>query len=186
VANAPREIEDPTTGQRWVFLRTGADTNGELLEAELHVSPGGYVPSHLHPSQEETFTGVSGTFVLEIAGETKTIRPGETLVIPPRTPHGFASAPEAAQLLVTVRPALRLDDYFRVFLGLSRDRTIRAPERGLPRPLLQVAVVMNEFAPEVAAGGIPLPLQRIFFRALGAVGRWRGYRASFEEYGVPR
>jgi quercetin dioxygenase-like cupin family protein len=185
VADAPREIEDPTTGQRWVFLRTGADTNGELLEAELHVSPGGYVPSHFHPTQEETFTGVSGTFDLEIAGEQRTIRPGETVVIPPRTPHGFASAAEAAQLLVTVRPALRLDDYFRVFLGLSRTGAIRVPERGLPRPLLQVALVMDEFVPEVAAGGVPLPIQRTLFRALAALGRRRGYRASFEEYGVP-
>jgi quercetin dioxygenase-like cupin family protein len=184
VAEAPREIEDPTTGQRWVFLRTGADTGGQLLEAELHVSPGGYVPSHFHPTQEETFTGVSGTFVVEIAGEQRTIRPGETVVIPPRTPHGFKSAAEPAQLLVTVRPALRLDDYFRVFLGLSRARTIRVPERGIPRPLLQIAIVMDRFAPEVAAGGIPLPLQRIFFRALAALGRRRGYRASFEEYGV--
>jgi len=184
VADAPREIEDPITGQRWVFLRTGDDTGGELLEAELHVSPGGYVPSHFHPKQEETFTGVAGEFVVEIDGKARTIRPGDIVVIPPRTPHGFAAAREASQLLVTVRPALRLDDYFRVFLGLSRDRTIEAPARGLPRPLLQVAIVMDRFAPEVAAGGIPLRLQRVFFRLLAALGRWRGYRSSFEEYGV--
>jgi len=60
VADAPREIEDPITGQRWVFLRTGDDTGGELLEAELYVSPGGYVPSHFHPKQEEPFTCVVG------------------------------------------------------------------------------------------------------------------------------
>jgi quercetin dioxygenase-like cupin family protein len=184
LADAPREIEDPTTGQRWVFLRTGADTGGQLLEAELHVRPGGYVPSHLHPTQEETFTGVAGEFVVEIDGEQRTIRPGDTVVIPPRTPHGFAPAREASQVLVAVRPALHLDDYFRVFLGLSRDRTIVAPARGIPRPLLQVAIVMDRFAPEVAAGGMPLRLQRVFFRVLAALGRWRGYRSSFEEYGV--
>ena len=185
MAERPREIDDPVTGQRWVFLRTGADTDGELLESELHVSAGGYVPSHFHPTQQETFTGVSGEFVVEIGGERRTIRPGDTVVIPPRTPHGFGPAREASQLLVTVRPALRLDDYFRVFLGLSRDRTIMAPARGIPRPLLQVAIVMDRFAPEVAAGGMPLALQRVVFRALAALGRWRGYRSSFEEYGVP-
>lgn len=104
--DAPRDISDPLSGQRWVFTRTGADTGGELLEAELHVSAGGFVREHVHPLQEETFTGVEGTFVLEIDGQTRTIGPGESVVIPPRTPHGFSAAPGPAQLHVAVRPAL--------------------------------------------------------------------------------
>jgi hypothetical protein len=49
--DAPRDVSDPVSGQRWVFTRTGAETGGELLEAELHVSPGGFVRSHAHPAQ---------------------------------------------------------------------------------------------------------------------------------------
>ena len=60
-------------------------------------------------------------------------RPGESVVIPPRDPHGFRRAPGSSRLLVTVRPALALDDYFRAYLGLSRDRRIRLPASGLPR-----------------------------------------------------
>jgi quercetin dioxygenase-like cupin family protein len=125
--DAPRDVSDPTSGQRWVFKRTGAETNGELLEADLYVSPGGFVRSHMHPTQEEAFTGVEGTFVLDVAGETRAVGPGETVVIPARTPHGFRKAREAAQLQVTMRPALALDDYFRAYLGLSRDGRIRVP-----------------------------------------------------------
>jgi quercetin dioxygenase-like cupin family protein len=180
-----REIEDPASGQRWVFRRTGAETGGELLEAELYVSPGGYVRSHVHPAQEESFTGVSGTFVLSVAGETRALGPGETVVIPPRTPHGFENAPETAQLLVAVRPALRLDEYFRAFLGLSRDGRIRMPAHGLPGPLLQVALVLDKYAAEIAAPGIPLALQRGLWRLLAALGRRRGYAGSFPEYGAP-
>jgi len=180
-----RDIEDPVGGQRWVFRRTGADTNGELLEADLYVSPGGFVREHAHPAQEERFTGVSGTFVMDVDGERRTIGPGDSVVIPPRTPHGFPAAAEGSQLLVEVRPALHLDDYFRAFLGLSRDRRIRMPAKGLPGPLLQVAVLMDRFAPEIAAPGIPLALQRPLWRVLAWLGRLRGRSSSFPEYGAP-
>ena len=181
MAAPPNEIEDAGAGQRWVFRRTG----GDVLEADLYVSPGGFVREHVHPTQEETFTGVSGTFVLDVAGETRTIGPGESVVIPPLTPHGFKDAPAAAHLLAAARPGLRLDDYFRVFLGLSRDGRLRMPVRGLPGPLLQVAVVMAKYGPEIAAPRLPLAVQRPIWRALAALGRRRGYRESWPEYGVP-
>jgi hypothetical protein len=127
---------------------------------------------------------VSGSFVLEVDGKERTIGPGETVVIGPRTPHAFTDAPEDAHLLVSVRPALHLDDYFRTFLGLSRDGKISMPSNGLPRPLLQVALVMHRYAPEIAAPGIPLRLQRLIWRLLVPIARVRGYRDSFPEYGA--
>jgi len=182
---APRDISDPVSGQRWVFRQTGAETDGELLEADLYVSAGGFVRSHAHPTQEETFTGVEGTFVLDVGGETHALGPGETIVIPPRVPHGFRRAPGSSRLLVTVRPALALDDYFRAYLGLSRDGRISLPSSGLPRGLLQIALVMDRYAPEIAAPGIPLGLQRKALAGLAALGRKRGMSASFPEYGTP-
>lgn len=185
MAVTQKDIADPTSGQRWVFRRTGEDTNGELLEADLFVSPGGFVREHVHPTQEETFTGVSGSFMLDVDGERRTIGPGETVIIEARTPHAFRDAPEEAHLLVTVRPALHLDDYFRAFLGLSRDGRISMPSEGLPHPLLQVALVMHKYAPEIAAPGIPLQLQRVMWRLLAPIARLRGYRDSFPEYEAP-
>jgi quercetin dioxygenase-like cupin family protein len=181
VADPPQEIEDRGAGQRWVFHRT----DGDVLEADLYVSPGGFVREHAHPSQEEVFVGVSGTFLIDVAGVRRQVGPGDRLVIPPGTPHGFADAPAAAHLRVEVRPALRLADYFRAFLGLSRDGRLIMPAKGLPHPLLQAAVLMDRFAPEIAAPRIPLPLQRLAWKALAAVGRRRGLRGSFPEYGAP-
>lgn len=164
-----------------MFHRSRAD----VLEADLYVSRGGYVRSHVHPEQEEAFTGVSGTFVLDVAGETKHIGPGDTVVIPPGTPHGFSDAADEAHVLVTVRPALQLETYFHVFLGLSRDGRIRMPATGLPGPLLLVALVMHRYRREIAAPALPLWLQRPLWRVLASVGRVLGCRASFPEYGVP-
>lgn len=182
---ARREVEDPTSGQRWLFRRTGGEDGDDVLEADLYVAPGGFVRTHSHPIQEETFTGVAGTFGLDVAGTTRSIGPGESVVIPPRTPHGFRKAPGHAQLLVTVRPALELEDYFRAYLGLSRDGRIRLPASGRPRGILQIALLMDRYADEIAAPRIPLGLQQRLWHVLSALGRRRGMSASFPEYGAP-
>lgn len=177
----PEEVEDPRSGQRWIFHRI----DGDSLEADLYVSAGGFVRTHLHPAQEETFTGVAGTFVLVVDGAQRTIRPGESVVVPAGTPHGFTAAAEAAQLRVSVRPPLRLADYFRAFLGLSRDGRLAMPVSGRPRPLLQAAALLHRFRAEIAAPELPVWLQRPLWRLLALAARLRGYRASFPEYGAP-
>lgn len=99
-------------------------------------------------------------------GEERRIGPGDRVVISAGTPHGFHDAAEEAHLLVTVRPALELERYFRAFLGLSRDGRIRMPTRGLPRPLLVVGILMHRYRREIAAPGLPLWLQRPMWRFL--------------------
>jgi quercetin dioxygenase-like cupin family protein len=177
VSESP-EIADPTSGQRWVFKPTG----GDALEADLYISAGGYVREHMHPSQEETFVGVSGSFVVDVDGARKTVGPGDTLVVPARTPHGFRDAAEDAHVVVQVRPALRLESYFRTFLGLSRDGRIRMPAKGRPYPLLQIAIVLDAYAAEVAMPGVPLGMQRPLLRLLAELGRLSGLPTSFPEY----
>ena len=177
---SPTELDDLNSGQRVAFSTTGGDT----LEVDLFVRPGGYARAHAHPSQEETFSGVSGTFVLEVGGQTRTIGPGESVTVPAGTRHGFGPAGEEAQLRVTVRPPLRLEGCWRAFLGLGRDGKLRTPLGGLPRPFLQFAVVMDRYQAEMAAPGFPLALQRLLWRLLASLGRRRGYRDSFPEYGA--
>jgi hypothetical protein len=54
VARAGDVLDDPTTGSRLVFLRTAAETGGELLEYELTFIPGGFsARDHVHPLQSE-------------------------------------------------------------------------------------------------------------------------------------
>jgi hypothetical protein len=105
------------------------------------------------------------------------------VAIPPRTPHGFDAAAGDAHLLVTVRPALELDRYFRAYLGLSRDGRLTIPPKGMPKPLLVFASLMHRYRREMAAPRIPLWLQRPLIGALALVGRLLGRRSSFPEYG---
>jgi quercetin dioxygenase-like cupin family protein len=119
----PREIDNPRTGE-WVrFLRTGAETQGDLLEFEMAVAPGGAVAgAHLHPKQSEGFRAVAGTLTLFLNGVRHEVAAGSELIVPPGTIHAFANeGSDTARVLVTVRPALQLEAFIRIFFGLSRD-----------------------------------------------------------------
>jgi len=174
------EVYDPVSRQRVVFQ----DSGPEALVVDLFIEPGAFVREHVHPSQTETFIGVEGTFHLDVDGRRRTLGPGETITVPRRTKHGFRDAPEAAHMHVTVTPALRLEEYFRAFLGLSRDHRLSMPPEGIPKPLLQAAVLMDEFKAELVAPGLPIPLQRPMWWLLAQLGALKGYRRTLPEYGV--
>jgi quercetin dioxygenase-like cupin family protein len=168
----PEQIEDPHSGQRVVFRRN----DPEALEVDLYLRPGAFVRAHIHPSQEETFVVVAGTFVLDVDGQTRTLAAGSSDVVPPRTKHGFDLVASEAQLLVTIRPALDLAGYFRDFLTLSRDGRLRIPEKGLPKPILLFAMLMHRYRREIAAPGFPIWLQRPVWRVLAWLGRLLGQK----------
>jgi hypothetical protein len=50
------------------------------------------------------------------------------------------------------------------------------------RPLLQVAVLFDEYLDEVHLPVIPVRAQRVAFGALARLGRQRGYCSTFPEY----
>ena len=174
------EVYDPVSRQRVVFQ----DSGPEALVVDLFIEPGAFVREHVHPSQTETFIGVEGTFHLDVDGRRRTLGPGETITVPRRTKHGFRDAPEAAHMHVTVTPALRLEEYFRAFLGLSRDHRLSMPPEGIPKPLLQAAVLMDEFKSELVAPDLPIALQRPMWWLLAQLGALKGYRRILPEYGV--
>ena len=77
VASTGEVIENPAARMRLRFLRTGADTNGELLEIEATYEPGSVEPlEHFHPRQDERFEIVSGAMRARIGGEERTLTAG--------------------------------------------------------------------------------------------------------------
>jgi quercetin dioxygenase-like cupin family protein len=53
-------LHDPFTGQHLQFRKTGKQTGGQLLEAEVLLDPGGRVPRHLHLRQDERVEVLEG------------------------------------------------------------------------------------------------------------------------------
>ena len=90
MAHAGAVIENPVVGDRIIFLRTTADTAGELLEFDLFARPGAAgPPEHVHPQATERFEVKQGVLRARVAGIEKTIEAGQSLVIPAGTLHSW-------------------------------------------------------------------------------------------------
>jgi mannose-6-phosphate isomerase-like protein (cupin superfamily)/ketosteroid isomerase-like protein len=141
VARAGETVENPATGERITFVRTAADTSGELLVMDdSWTRPGHRAPEHVHPAMEERWEVVEGRAAFRIAGEELEAGPGETVVAPPATPHAaWNPTGEPVRLRIEMRPALRWEDAVeRIFAGappveLLREfpREIAAPDPGV-------------------------------------------------------
>jgi quercetin dioxygenase-like cupin family protein len=99
-------------GFRLRLLRTGADTDGELLEMEAtYGGAGGMPPEHLHPHQDEHFEVLEGRVRVEVEGTELRYRAGEAFEILAGTRHRMA-ADGPAKVRWQVRPALRTAEFF--------------------------------------------------------------------------
>ena len=167
-----RVILNPTSGERIEIVTSGAETGGELLVFELELPPGAQVPArHVHPEQTERFTVLSGRMRFEVGRDRRVVAagPGETVEVPPGTPHWFGNVgAEAARARVEVRPALRLAELFEASESMAPPRRVLGV--AVP-PLRDFAVFMLEFRREIAAPGLPPPLVNALLAPLAWLGR---------------
>jgi quercetin dioxygenase-like cupin family protein len=171
-------ISDPVTGQVIVFC----ERTPSRVAAELRVRPGGFVPPHVHASQWERFEGVAGELHFRLGLRRRVLRAGDVLVVPPGRAHGLRNAGgDVAHFRIELSPPRRGEEGLRILFGLQRDGRVRIT-RFTARPLLQVAVLFDDYLDEVHLPVVPFRLQRHVFRALARIGRWRGYASDFPEY----
>ena len=168
-------IESSHAGDRIAFLRTRTETNGELLEADLFIRSGGEgPPEHIHPSQEERFVVLSGSFTIRIADKEILFNAGEECVVSPATPHRWWNAGEReAHIRLELRPAGRMDRFLEAIYGMDQDG------RMSPRNFLQIAVILWEFRDADRMTSPPFVVQRIVFRFLAKLGRLLGYKPDY-------
>ena len=173
-------IENPLYGERIRFLKTAPETNGELVQYESWLAPGGGVGDpHVHPVQESHFTVLSGMASFSIHGAQFTLGPGQQLTIPARTAHGLWNGGDVeAHLLVEFRPGMLKQEFSETTFGLARDG--RHHLRGIGN-MLQWAVIAAAYRRETRSLGRPLWL-RLGLPALAPVGLLLGYRAHYPRY----
>jgi quercetin dioxygenase-like cupin family protein len=177
VARAGEEIRN-SRGDRLVFRTTAAESRGERLEYDVFVRPRGLgAQEHLHPSQEERHEIVAGEVGFLVAGEERVARAGDVVVVPPGTPHALRRRnDEQVHMRVAIRPALRTEEFIEALFGFDRDGLF--DERGFPRPL-HGAVIAREFAAEGRPARPPTLVQKLLLPPLAALGRRRGFRATY-------
>jgi len=166
-----------TTGEKLIFHQTARDTGGKLLDMEVFVKPGGFIPpEHIHPSQEEAFRILDGTLRLRIDGVEQDLGPGEDATVPPGAAHTvWPVGAETVHFISQVRPALQFETFLETIHGLARDG--KTDKLGRPNPL-QMAVLLNAFKDELRLPSLPL---RVLVAIIAPVGYLLGYRAVLSE-----
>ena len=104
-----------------LLVRTGEETDGDLLEMEASYSgEAGMPPEHLHPKQAERFEVLEGRMRAIVDGEERVYEEGESFDVPPGTPHQMA-AEGPTRMRWEVKPALRTAEFFERLYGDGPD-----------------------------------------------------------------
>lgn len=166
-------VENPVTGERFTFTDTAASTGGELLAFDFALKPGGAVPmAHVHPIQTERFAVSAGRMRFRVGRRTVIAEPGDVVVVEPGVAHSFANDGESeAQMHVEVRPALAMEDMFADVVALAQAGRMTA--RGMPRSLLDLAVLARTYDREAHAPLVGRRVQRALLAPLVALARLR-------------
>jgi mannose-6-phosphate isomerase-like protein (cupin superfamily) len=170
MATSGEQIGNPQTGFSLRFLKTAADTGGELLEMEATYEGGSAKPvEHYHPRQREHFEIIEGTLHARIEGEERELHAGDSLDVEPGVVHAmWNEGPERARALWQTRPALRTENFFETIMRLGG-----AGKAGV----LQTAVIANTYRDEFRTTSPPQAIQAVVVPVLGTVGRLLGRKA---------
>lgn len=179
MARAGDVLENPVTGERIVFRRVAADTNGELLLFDLFFQPHGFVQvEHIHPRQEERVELVSGSARYRLGGKEVGLSVGQVAALPPGIPHTLWNVGEdEAHLRIEARPALKMEVALETLFGLARDG--KTDDKGRPNPL-HGALLAREY--DLFLASPPIALQRAGMAVAAPIARLLGYRARYPQY----
>ena len=171
MAAPAREIHNPRTGQRMKFVLSRP---GLLRIESLNPPVAEREPVHVHPRQTSGCEVTSGALVFEVEGHERRLTVGDSIVIPPNTPHRFWNdGDEPASSVQFFEPALDTTAFFETFFALAAADELDS--NGMPRPL-QLALLVPEFGDEIRPVSPPWPILRALAFVLAPLARARGYR----------
>ncbi len=155
----PDAVRDPVHKVRYAFTPRGAD-----LQVDCWLEPGGVLPEHRHPRQEETWSVVSGSARLTLEGSTRVITPADgPQIVRAGTRHALAaaSAGEEAHLRCHVSPALGLQAFLTDSAAGARAGLFgRGGVPRSPRGARWAAGLLARHGQDVVMSFPPAPVQR--------------------------
>lgn len=78
-------------------------TGAQLMLNMVTIEPGAVVPIHNHENEQAGYV-VRGELILTIAGETRSLRPGDCYVAPANVPHGATAGSDGCDVLDVFTP----------------------------------------------------------------------------------
>src|SRR5687768_16655096 len=176
VFSYPHSI-DNGLGERLTFLRRVNTPDGEMLEVENWVQPGGGPPMHTHHFQEEALTVQSGRIgYVRKGGEEQFAEAGETVVFRPGESHRFWNA-GSDELHCTgyVRPPDNIEYFLRGIYEAQK-------KSGGPRPdPFDAAYLMTRYRSEFRLDEVPRFVSRFVFPIQALLGRLMGKYGRFAD-----
>jgi len=165
------------------FRQTVLKHENDLVWGELVLEPhAAGPPEHIHTTFAEKFIVAEGTLSLLVNGEKKLLRPGETFLVVPGTPHKpFNETGAPVVVRGPFEPEYAIPAQFSVFLTQAYGFFDEAEANNRPpKALLQ----MSRFSPKYDSWltAPPVPLQKTLFFIIGPTARLLGYRTFYEKY----
>jgi quercetin dioxygenase-like cupin family protein len=174
-------IRNEKTGQDILFLKTGKDTNGTLLEMEAIFNPHSKEPiAHYHPIQQEDFKVLAGQLTVRINDQLKVLYAGDRLHVAPNAVHAmWNNSDEKTIVNWQVRPAINSEHFFETMAGLAADDKTDA--NGKPA-LLQAALTVSQFSNVFRMAKPSYTVQKIVFKMLKPFAYIAGYKPVYKQY----
>ena len=143
IQTAERRYHHPLQKDTATFLRTSEETGGQYTLVEVEVAPGGGTDLHRHLTYAERFQVLDGALTVEVGGETRTLRSGDSATAPPRSLHRFFNAtPAPVRFLVELSPGSPgFEKSLMAAYGLANDGLVCAS--GMPRSIYHLAVILD-------------------------------------------
>jgi len=180
MAHAGQIISNPITGERITFLQTARDTQGRLLLFDCRVTPGGStLPAHIHATQEERLTVVSGALGVTRGDNTYRLQPGQSITLPPKVKHQWwIAADEEVRMRVTVTPACNLETVLEVLCRMAQNGA--TDKHCLPKDPFQL-VTLGRLS-DTYVPGVPIWMQRSMLAVAAPVAWLLGYELDVPQY----
>lgn len=165
-----RPISNPATGEWIQFTAIPGDPGEDLVRFSWRSMPGGAIPEHIHPHQEERFIITAGEAHFTLDGAELVAGPGETVVVPAGIAHSEGNRGTVAiEGVVELRPGLKSRQLHEAFAGLAADGM--ATPRGAPKSPLQLGATMWHFRRESRVTSPPIWAQNLILPPLSVLAK---------------
>jgi quercetin dioxygenase-like cupin family protein len=124
------QTHDPVHGARYSF-----QPDGDNLIVDTWLEPGGGLPAHYHPNQEERWSVVEGEITFQLGKDKRPLRPEDgEVVVRPGTKHAvIGSSDREAHLRCHVIPARNLQSFLEESAAAAREGLFM--RGGIPKSL---------------------------------------------------
>ena len=161
----PATTHDPVHRARYSF-----EPDGENLWVDAWIEPGGGLPPHLHPRQEEVWRVLDGEVRFQLGDEKRVIGPADgDMVVKPGTKHGIESVMDRdVHMRCHVKPARELQAFLEDSAEAARAGLFM--KGGIPTSLRGArwaARFLKQHRDDVVMTFPPRPLQSAMIALLG-------------------